>query len=87
MAKLEDKVGYIENGQCLRNATFQELLVCPAGQVSSSLQELVDRCKELNATCPPVSTPSPVQLHPQKMHHSQIALFFARAVCPLVGFP
>lgn len=55
MAQLEEKVGYIENGKCLRNATFQELLVCPVGQESASVQQLLDNCAELGISCPPVS--------------------------------
>ena len=58
MSQLEEKVGFIQSGVCLRNATFQELLVCPEGQTSRSLNDLIERCHYLGAVCPPVRQPT-----------------------------
>lgn len=55
MDQLEENVGYKVNGTCLRNATLQQLLVCPAGQESLPANELADHCQVLNITCPAVS--------------------------------
>ncbi|DBA66841.1 TPA: hypothetical protein ACH3X2_001975 [Trebouxia sp. C0005] len=52
MDQLEENVGYKVNGTCLRNATLQQLLVCPAGQESLPANELADHCQVLNITCP-----------------------------------
>lgn len=54
MAQLEENVGYVVNGKCLRNATLQQLLVCPAGQESLPADELAAHCDVLNITCPVV---------------------------------
>ncbi len=59
MDQLEENVGYKVNGTCLRNATLQQLLVCPAGQESLPANELADHCQVLNVTCPAVSTTPP----------------------------
>ena len=55
MAQLEENVGYVVDGKCLRNATLQQLLVCPAGQESLPADELADHCQRLNVSCPKVS--------------------------------
>lgn len=54
MAQLEENVGYIQNGQCLRNATLQQLLVCPEGQESLPAEELAAHCALLGIKCPQV---------------------------------
>ena len=54
MAQMQERVGYIVNGTCLRNATLQELLVCPPGQESLPAEELAMHCKGLGITCPTV---------------------------------
>lgn len=54
MAQMEERVGYIVNGTCLRNATLQELLVCPPGQESLPADELATHCNKLGVTCPQV---------------------------------
>jgi len=59
MDQLEENVGYKVNGTCLRNATLQQLLLCPAGQESLPADELADHCQVLNVTCPAVSTTPP----------------------------
>ncbi len=61
MDQLEETVGYKVNGTCLRNATLQQLLVCPAGQESLPANELADHCQVLNVTCPPVSATPPLR--------------------------
>ena len=61
MDQLEENVGYKVNGTCLRNATLQQLLLCPAGQESLPADELADHCQVLNVTCPAVSTTPPLQ--------------------------
>lgn len=59
MDQLEENVGYKVNGTCLRNATLQQLLLCPAGQESLPADQLADHCQVLNVTCPAVSTTPP----------------------------
>ena len=55
MAQLEENVGYVVDGKCLRNATLSQLLVCPAGEESLPMDELADHCAKLNISCPAVS--------------------------------
>lgn len=59
MAQMEERVGYVVNGTCLRNATLQELLVCPPGQESLPAEELATHCDRLNINCPQVSLLAP----------------------------
>ncbi|KAL3158748.1 hypothetical protein ABBQ32_011476 [Trebouxia sp. C0010 RCD-2024] len=54
MAQLEESVGYIANGQCLRDATLQQLLVCPPGEESLPYDALADHCQVLGIQCPQV---------------------------------
>ena len=54
MGQLEESVGYIVRGQCLRNATLQQLLVCPPGQESLPADELANHCQVLGIKCPQV---------------------------------
>lgn len=54
MAQMEERVGYVVNGTCLRNATLKELLVCPPGQESLPAEELATHCDRLNISCPQV---------------------------------
>ena len=54
MAQLEENVGYIQNGACLRNATLAQLLVCPEGQESLSADDLASHCQKLGIACPQV---------------------------------
>lgn len=65
MAQLEESVGYIENGQCLRNATLKQLLVCPPGQESLPFDELASHCQVLGIKCPKVRPLLPAVLLPR----------------------
>lgn len=65
MAQLEENVGYVMNGICLRNTTLKQLLVCPDGQESLPADELADQCQKLNIACPQVNTYPPFTAIPQ----------------------
>ena len=54
IAQLEENVGYIVDGVCLRNTTLKQLLVCPEGQESLPANELANHCQKLNIDCPEV---------------------------------
>lgn len=56
IAQLEESVGYVVNGKCLRNATLTQLLVCPAGEESLPVDELAEHCERLSIPCPAVSS-------------------------------
>ena len=56
MAKLEENVGYVVDGVCLRNTTLKQLLVCPEGQESLPAGQLADHCQRLGIPCPEVCT-------------------------------
>ncbi|KAL0044703.1 hypothetical protein WJX82_006155 [Trebouxia sp. C0006] len=84
--QLEENVGYKVNGTCLRNATLQQLLLCPAGQESLPADELADHCQVLNITCPAEHTCYCRPCRPVKdTHHHQYGLLGATAFTIIIA--
>ena len=65
--EMQQAIGLLSNGSCLRSGQVEELIHCEAGQTKLPPHQLKDRCLELNLTCPEVNfkhttQPLPYQL-------------------------
>ena len=65
--KMQQDIGLLGNGSCLRTGQVEELIHCEAGQIKLPPHQLNDRCLELNLTCPDVSFKRTTQALPYQL--------------------
>ena len=54
---LQQDIGLLKNGSCLRSNEIEDLITCAAGQIKLSLDQLRMQCAREGLHCPDVSNP------------------------------
>ena len=61
--EMQQDIGLLKNGSCLRSSQLEDLIHCAAGQIKLPHDQLKDRCIDLGLECPDVSC------HPLETHN------------------